>query len=104
MLHTVRIMLLRNPPGMAGIGTNVRLHQVRLWLCTAYVKAADDDSNRRILKVDLCHTGNETIQKSDDVVFCFAHASINISFRYYCGLIHSLQDAKAVLRDVRQVI
>ena len=96
-------MLSPDSPGIAGIGTNVTLCQLRLWLCNAYVKAANDNSCR-ILKVNLCHTGNKTVQKSDDDVFRFAHTPIKISFRYHCGTVDSLQDAKAPAVEVSQVI
>ena len=104
MLYTVQIILSPNSPGTAGIGTNVSLCQLRLWLCNAYIKAADNDSSRRILKVNLCHTGNKTVQKSDDDVFRFAHTPIKISFRYRYGSVDSLQDAKAPAVEVSQVI
>lgn len=50
MSYSVDIKLSPDPPDMAGLGTNVRIRQIRLWLAKAYVNPAFDDSQRQIIK------------------------------------------------------
>ncbi|KAL6718463.1 hypothetical protein ACLMJK_004554 [Lecanora helva] len=103
-IYTTNIPLSPDSPGMAGIGSNVRIRQVRLWLTNAYVDAAVDTSGRRILTISLTHTGNETIQKTDTKTFTFTHSPVKINFRYHCGGVQALADAKAAAVFGQQVI
>lgn len=102
--YSVNIPISPESSGMAGIGTNVRIRQIRLWLANAYVDPAMDDSHRQIMTITLTHTGDEIIQKSDTQSLSFNHAPVKISFRYHCGNVKSLENAKAAAVDGEQVI
>ena len=104
LVYSTNILLSPDSAGMAGIGSNVRIKQIRLWLANANVDVAADSSDRRILTITLSHTGNEIIQKSDTKAFKFAHSPVRISFRYHCGGVRSLQDAKTTAVFGQQVI
>lgn len=103
-VYSTSIMLLPESPGMVGIGSNVRIRQIRLWLTNAHVDAAADGTKRRILTITLTHTGIESIQKSESKTFIFEHSPVNISFRYHCDRVHRLQDATTKVVDGQQII
>lgn len=95
-IYTVSIRL---EPGNQPFGTgraDIRITQVRLWL--AGVVVDEDDTHRRLLQVEIAHTGDETFEDSNHSQFHFAHDLVNIQFSYDTAKAQTIEefDSKVV--------
>lgn len=64
---------------------NVRLTQVRVWLPGATVAPDPRRDNGRWLKVEIEHTGGETVWDKTGASFDFVHEPFGLQFRYDAG-------------------